>query len=63
LFDRPKPTAGCSANGEEGKDEEEEEEETHELKCVSHSVFAQKKYSLHQTVWFFVETEWFSYTF
>jgi hypothetical protein len=36
LFDRPKPTSGCSANGEEeeeeekgggGEEEEEEEEE------------------------------------
>jgi hypothetical protein len=26
LFDRPKPTAGCSANGEEEEEEEEEEE-------------------------------------
>jgi hypothetical protein len=27
LFDRPKPTAGCSANGGGGGEEEEEEEE------------------------------------
>jgi ribosomal protein L12E/L44/L45/RPP1/RPP2 len=26
LFDRPKPTAGCSANGGEEEEEEEEEE-------------------------------------
>jgi hypothetical protein len=27
LFDRPKPTAGCSASGRGGEEEEEEEEE------------------------------------
>jgi hypothetical protein len=27
LFDRPKPTAGCSANGREEEEKEEEEEE------------------------------------
>jgi hypothetical protein len=29
LFDRPKPTVGCSANGEEEEEEEEEENITH----------------------------------
>jgi hypothetical protein len=27
LFDRPKPTAGCSASGRRRREEEEEEEE------------------------------------
>jgi hypothetical protein len=42
LFDRPKPTAGCSASGEgeEGEEEEEEEEEiTFYLHCYILSMF------------------------
>jgi hypothetical protein len=31
LFDRPKPTVGCSANGRRRGEEEEEEEEEESL--------------------------------
>jgi hypothetical protein len=50
LFDRPKPTAGCSANGRRKKKEEKEEEEKKKEKKLKKEKKKRKKLMLQRII-------------